>query len=111
MSLVASGASPENSLVTGSPRPLLPRNSAANLANRNATAGIMRSLTASLVKTGGVFEKYSARDIDDSRPMKSAPHRQCCQTALPDRQTMSEPAALAIPAHDVEAPIQSAVSL
>src|ERR1700738_5244039 len=59
--------------MSGSPRPLLPRSSAATLENMNCTPGKLRSISASLIKTGRGFEKSSACDIDDSRDMKKVP--------------------------------------
>jgi hypothetical protein len=59
--------------MSGSPLALSLRRSAANLANTNCTAGILRSIPASFVKTGSDFEAYSACDIDDSREMKRCP--------------------------------------
>src|ERR1700744_2456446 len=48
--------------MTGSPLSLL-RSSAANFANTNRTAGTMRSIAASLVKTASGFEAYSAGNV------------------------------------------------
>src|ERR1700687_4898527 len=60
--------------MSGWPLYFLLRSSAANLANTNCTAGTMRSIAASFVKT-------ASGDIDDSRDMKGAPHSRCCQIA------------------------------
>src|SRR6266404_7246384 len=47
--------------------------SAANLANTNRTAEILRSKAVSFVKTGSGFEACSACDIGDSQEMKRCP--------------------------------------
>src|ERR1700739_3119221 len=48
--------------MTGAPLSLL-RSSAASFANTNRTAGTMRSIAASLVKTASVFEAFSAGNV------------------------------------------------
>src|SRR5450755_196015 len=75
--LAASDASPGNSLASGSPLSLL-RSSASNLAYTNRTAGTLRSIAASFVKT-------ASGDIDDTQDMKGAPHSHCCQIAASRR--------------------------
>src|SRR6266404_7425242 len=69
----AAGASPRNLLMSGSAPTFSLRSSAANLASTNWTAGILRSKTASFVRTGSGFEACSVCDIDDSQEMKRCP--------------------------------------